>query len=487
MSSFYGFEIASKSLYVNQKAMNLIAHNIANANTEGYTRQRLQLESIVPSEYSMSSSAGGVQVGGGVKVAGIEQIRNGFLDTQYRRELKKQSEFDIKRSKLEYIEDVFSEPSEFGLTKTISDLFNSFEELNKNAESEQVRVMVRQNAIKMTETFKQISEKITDLQQEENMQIKNIVNEINDSAFKIRNLNEKIFNFEISGESANDLRDQRNILVDNLSSLIGVKAYETQEGTYRVDINGVSLVDHVRGSDMEVQSTKFNSYTNEFFYEAYWADGQNPVTGIQGELKGRIDIRDSTNNDNPGAVFYLEELNLLAKTIVEKFNEINTMGYTLPYGIEPSKTLINFFDAAKLNANNISISDELHENVANIAASSELVEGLLNWGNNENSIKFTELRENKGLVTDGKLIGNIEGFTNRIITEIAIDTSSIVRMTESQKVLTAHLQKQRLSLSEVSIDEEMTNMIKYQHSYAAAAKLMNVMDEMIETLIQIAR
>ncbi|NLI60459.1 MAG: flagellar hook-associated protein FlgK, partial [Clostridiales bacterium] len=252
-STFYGLEIARKGLFISQKGLDVTGHNIANANTPGYTRQRLVTSSVEPgvaSDGIFTYTSKG-QVGAGVTIQELSQIRDKFIDMQFRRENTKLGEWSAKTEAFQYIEDVFREPSDAGLNAVLADFFSDIQEMAKNPESKEIRALVRQDAIKLTETLHHYYDQMIQLQSEQDTAINITVNEINDIVKNIRDLNEQIFRFEIGGEKANDLRDQRNLLVDRMSSLIKIDYYETPDGRFRIDINGMSLVNHTQYQAIE--------------------------------------------------------------------------------------------------------------------------------------------------------------------------------------------------------------------------------------------
>ena len=491
-STFYGLEIARKGLHISQKGLDVTGHNIANANTPGYTRQRLVTSSIEPSAYSSGlftyTSKG--QVGGGVTIQELTQVRDKFIDMQFRRENTKLGEWTAKTDALRYIEDVFREPSDAGLNAVLADFFSDLQELSKNPESKEIRALVRQDAIKLTETLHHYYDQLIQLQGEQDTAIDITVNEINDIIRSIRDLNEQIFKFEIGGERANDLRDKRNLLVDQLSNLIKIDYYETPDGRFRIDINGMPLVDHVHYQTIETVKDVDNPAGEglDKLYSIKWSGTNMEVAINGGKLKGYLDIRDGKTPDRMGIPYFIEQLNKFAETLVTEFNAIHNRGYTLPEGNEPSKTGIDFFAATdkdgnpiKITAKNIRLSQEILDSVYNIAASAQQVD--LNDpnkpGDNEIVLELAGLRNRK----DIPVVGNFEDFTKMIIANLAVESSHSQKMLEGQELLTDSLDITRLSISGVSLDEEMTMIIQYQHAYSAAARAITAMDEALEILI----
>lgn len=510
-STFYGLQIARTGVFVSQKGLEVTGHNIANANTPGYTRQRLITSSIEGGmNYGIFTYTSKGQVGGGVDIQELTQIRDAFLDMQYRRESGTWGEWTVKTDALQYIEGVFREPSEAGINAVLADLFEDLHELSKNPESKEIRTLVRQDAIKLTETLRHYYNQLVALQEEQDTAIKLTIDEINDIVKSIRDLNEQIFKYEAGGERANDLRDKRNLLIDELSTLIRVDYYEDPNGRFRIDLNGMPLVDHLSYRTLTVTKSKDNPVEGEAnLYSIKWAgtDIELNLSDIRGgKLKGYLEMRDGDGDkvNSLGIPYFVKKLNEFTKNIADAFNYIHSQGYTLPYGDNESRTGINFFtdDAdgiENITAKNITVSKDIMESVYNIAASSKPVyddptqiddestetgNEPTGRGNNEIALQLADLR-NKAIIKlkDGREIEGLENTIKSIIADLAVEASHSSKMKEGQEILKYNLETQRLSVSGVSIDEEMTNLIQYQHAYSAAARMITAIDQALDILI----
>src|SRR5690554_6898121 len=147
MSTFYGLEIARKGLYVNQANLEVTAHNIANANTKGYSRQQVVQKSIEAiNAWGLVTSYGGYAIGGGVDIQQVRQIRDAYLDMQYRKESTELGEWEVKRDMLAYIEAIFNEPSDSGISTVLNEFFNALQALSLNPKDPTTRATVQQRA-----------------------------------------------------------------------------------------------------------------------------------------------------------------------------------------------------------------------------------------------------------------------------------------------------------------------------------------------------
>jgi flagellar hook-associated protein 1 FlgK len=478
MGSFSLLHVAKTGLFTSQKALEVTGHNIANANTEGYSRQRLEL-SAIPGISSVECSSGQ-----GVHTEDLVQIRDRFLDYHYRSENSSSGELDTKMQALEYVEGVLGEPSDFGTGASMSNLFNSMEQLGSEPHDLSLRETVVQNAVKLTDAFRTVSSALGDYLGKIDDNIAMVAQEINRVGEQILGLNETIHQYEMSGANANDLRDQRNLLVDSLSGKAPVEVSETEFGDFRIFMGSNPFINNQEMNSLVVKPTLDTPYRDDQLNQLYWEGNDSPVDMGGGELGGLFSVRDGATEENQGIPYYMDQLDLLAQAVIQRFNEVNNQGYTLPVDGNESRQNVDFFDPDLTTAASIRVSSALLESGGNIAAATEEV-GEFNWGNNGNLTLLSGIREEKDISVDGRSVGNMESFYQSIVSDLAINTSYYKNRSESQRELTEHIESQKLSVSEVSIDEEMANMVQYQQSYNAAAKLIAVVDEMLNTLINV--
>ncbi|WP_026486332.1 flagellar hook-associated protein FlgK [Caldanaerobius polysaccharolyticus] len=484
-SLFYGFEIAKTGLFVSQKALDVTGHNVANVNTPGYSRQQVVLEANAPNPYfNMNTAYGSGQIGSGVSVQDISRVRDVFLDMQYRNENKGLGEWQAKSDVLSAVEYIFNEPSDTGIKTVIGQFFDSLQELSKNPESLDARALVRQRAVALADTINHMYSQLEDQQNQLKSQIQATVDQINTYARQIRDLNQQIYKFELSGDKANDLRDKRDYIVDQLSKLVNVKAYETGNGHYRVDIGGRPLVDHI--TDYEVSYKPDGANLSDVF--TWSIDGQ-AVDVESGTLKGMYDM---AYDNKQGIPYYKNKLDEFAYTFATKFNEIHRNGY----GLDGS-TGEDFFkiDTALYNdasyegySKVFAVSDEIQDptdGLNKIAAAKKDDPSLpVDTGDNRNVIDLINLRYDPTVFGAGNQNkGTVDDYINSLISGLGVDSQQAKRMAENQTALTQQVDSLRQQVSGVSLDEEMTNMIKFQHSYQAAARMITAIDQMLDTLI----
>ncbi|MDN5314253.1 MAG: flagellar hook-associated protein 1 [Clostridiales bacterium] len=495
MSTFYGLEIARKGMSVSQKAIDVTGHNIANANTTGYTRQRLAISAIEPGAgtYRFGLSAAG-NVGAGAKIITVEQVRSGFLDRQFRRENTQLNYWNERADGLAYVESLFDELSETGITAAITDFTDSIQEVSKDPVNKEYRTNMLQNALKMTETFNHYFQQLNSKQSELNVQVEVKTNQINDLAQSIADLNVQIARYELSGQKANDLHDKRNVYLDELSGIVDISYTTNSENQLQISIGGQMLVDHAGVNKLQAVSTPISPLPDPptglptDMFEVQWADGAAagaPVDIAGGSLKSLLDLRDGNTSDNMGIPWVVDQLNHFARNLASEFNAVHQQGWTMPIG-SASETGVSFFDILggdydNITAANFAVDNVIKEDVYKIAASgAEIEANMYEQGNNENAKDMIAMFDRNDI---GNGIGSFNSFMKSLIGFMAVEISHTNKMQESQEVMQSSVDTQRMSLSGVSLDEEMTNMIKYQHSYSAAARAVTAIDEMLDVLI----
>ncbi len=487
-SLFYGLEIAKSGLYASQYALNVTGHNIANADTEGYTRQRL--------DATAKDYAKGVQllattelayIGQGVSIDSVTQIRDSFLDKQFRDESSEAGYWSKLTTGMEDLEIMFDELSDSSISNTLIDFFGSFQDLSNNPTDYEVRVEVMSKGLQLTSTLNYYYEKLEAQQKVYDESVSTLVAQVNQIAENISKLNKNIRLFETSGEKANDLRDQRNILIDELSSIIDIEYSETDANGLVIQIDGRDLVSNTTVNELSVTQTSMNNITGTSdLNQVVWASDSASVAINSGQLKGILQLRDGNSQDAYGVPYLANELNKLASALVSEVNAVHTQGYSIPCteNGDVSTTGINFFDdlggATPITAGNINLSSEILLTANNIAASDALVSDVtLQHGNNINALALVDLF-NSGSIPG---IESFQGFLTSTVSNLGIAVEYDKNMQEMQAEMLANKENSRLSISGVSVDEELTNLVKYQHAYSAASRVITTIDEMLDKLI----
>ncbi|MGG4041384.1 flagellar hook-associated protein FlgK [Bacillus smithii] len=551
-STFHGLEVAKRGMMAQQTALYTTSQNIANANTPGYSRQRVNFVQTEPyPAASMNRPQIPGQMGTGVEAGSIERVREQFLDVQYRNENNKLGYWDSRSTALSRLEDVFAEPSDTdGLSAVMNEFWQSLQDLSVNPENEGARSVVLQRAQGVVDTFHYLSNSISDIQGDLGSQISVGIKDVNSILKQIAELNQQIGEVEPSGYLPNDLYDERDRLVDQLSSYLNVKvekmpsggnALDIAEGQYKItllDANGNSIATLVDGSQFNQLgfSTEDGKYTSVVSgpiknIEVYTTPNDpsqtesDPVVGnevasidfytsgnvnfSQGKLRGLMEsygYQTSTDADgNPiVAGIYPEmqdKLDQLAYTFGTLFNTVQKLGFDLE-GNPASKDFFTNLSTIENAASNIQLNSDLQ--TKDIAASSNGLPGdgknAINLGNIfsmdlSKDITLEGVKNSDGtpvILSVGKDPGDIDvpittstinSFYEGIIGGLGVASQQAQRLSNNSSSLVQSADERRQSVSSVSLDEEMTNLIKFQHAYNAAARNITVMDEMLDKVI----
>lgn len=461
----FGFNSAVRGLLASQRALYTTNHNIDNANTRGYSRQQIEQRATSPFKLP-----GVGFLGSGTEVYNVERIRDSFVDLKYWNETAPKGEWELKRNTLNEIEKLMGEPSNNSFRKYMDDFYKSLDEMSKNPSDIAFREPVRENAIAFSKHIQETAKRLQDMQKETEYTIEMKIKHVNSLSSQIAGLNRQIYSQELDGRQANDLRDRRELLVDELSNIVNVKVNESSEGKYDVSINGISIVDHL--------------YTNKIYFdkekegEIFWENG-SPVNLRSGELKGlqEMYIGDGQNNSYRGIPYYMEQLNEFAKGFADKFNELHKEGY----GLGSSNKAGDFFtyDINSISAT-FTLDKSIIDDIKNIAAA--VKEGGLSEDNG-NLMALIKQRESKTFFEGSVSQGTPDDFIKSMLSSMAVDSLQAKRLYGTQELIQKNIETKRSSISGVDLNEEMADMVRFQHVYVASSKMITTMDTIIDITV----
>ncbi len=305
-STFFGLNIGKTGLYAYKAAMDTTAHNIANTETEGYTRQVMHQQAA--KALRMNSTYG--MAGSGVDITGVNQLRDEYYDIKFWTNNTIAGEYTSKTHYMTEIENYFNEVSVDGYTTTFNSMYDSLQELSKNPSSLNVRTQMVNFGKTLTEFFNSLSENMKSIQKDCNFEIRNRVDQINSTAQQIAALTKQINTLEVNGGTANDLRDQRALLVDELSEVARVSVTEKSVGeagngvtSYIVKIDNATLVDTGNYNTLKAVPREVRQNQNDVdgLYDIVWQNGQTFNTNsptLGGALQSLFEVRDGNNLHN---------------------------------------------------------------------------------------------------------------------------------------------------------------------------------------------
>ncbi len=598
-STFFGLTIGTSGLFAAKTGLNTTAHNVANIETTGYTRQTVSQRA--DTAISTSNSYG--MLGTGVKVKSIDQTRSDYYDVKYRSTNSESGLYSERYYFMKEVEGYLNEIELEGFTTSFDNMYNSLQELSKDASSLTVRTQVANYAQSMCDYFNSLYTNLQSIQDECNYEVKNQVQKVNSLANQIATLTKQINTVEVGGEKANDLRDQRNNLVDELSNIINVTVTERSIGdnglnAFVVKIDGNTLVDTYEVNELicKPREYKSNMCDMDGLYDIYWGNGDElhaSSATMSGSLKALFEVRDGNNyedltgsadeiiagetqitvnapniqnvadlniptsgtltigngdytydsfeikmNDDgeytyvfsltesarknyeegtsvavgshvdyKGIPYYMAQLNQFIRTFAEKFNAVHRSGQDLNGDVDisffaasnkvtgeeyslgsfnntadtdiasvTSDTTDNTVSYYLLTAENFKVSDKIISDPSLIATTTSIVDGV---SANDVTEKLIDLKTDVSMFKQG----DPASFLQTLVAEIGIDTKSAGDTTKSQENILKSVSNQRLSVSGVDKDEEAMALVRYQEAYSLSAKVISVMQEIYDKLI----
>ncbi len=455
--------MGTKALAVQQKGIYVTGNNIANVNTPGYSRQRL----ITSNDVSLSTSIG--PVGSGVKANEIERVYQRFLGAQINNETQSLGQWEAHKDSLERVEMIFDESGGYGLNQVMSEFWNAWQDLTNNPSGSVERTVLLAKSEMLAATFSKNYEALQIVQGDIDAYIEGAVEEINRLSENLVDLNQKIIQMESTGYTANEYRDQRDVVLKELSELIDIDSFEDASGSVTVSVGSGQVI--VEGAHSYTLSTQPNAFG---LLDVTWLDGSGNTMIItndisKGKLKGWLDARDI---DIDG---HMNNLDALAQTLMGEVNTLHIAGYGLD-GSTSNDFFTGAATAAGIQVNPLIAADT---NLIAAAAGFNLVPGD-KPGDNGNAIAIANLQQAQTMNGNTATFG---AYYDSLVSDAGLGAQQSGLYYDHQSQMVLQLENYRESISGVSIDEETVNLIKYQNAYQAAAKLINTADEMMETVL----
>lgn len=478
---FMGLNTGVSGLISAKKGLYVATHNIDNSPRAGYSRQLMTQEAT-----SALRLPGIGYIGTGTEITDVTRARNFFVDTKYWKESGGLGEWQVKSTNINEIEKIMGEPSETSFREYMDNFYDSLNDMTKNPGDMSYRQPVLENAVSFTKHLNETSKRLEKARIDAEKELKLGVDKVNQIASQVSHLNHQIYMKEIDGHSANDLRDTREMLVDELSGIVNIKVSESPDGKYDISIAGNTLVQHTYVAEIHLNRIDKDDAGEDVLYpkmELKWHNGAD-VRFDSGEIKGFMDIINGNGEDNQykGIPYYEEKLAYFAQEYANGFNEQYKKGYDL-YG-ESGQDFFQY-DEKLGAATTIKVNQEILDDIKKLAASSitDGTEGNLNIENNDNIIKLIELRDDKNFFQGSKGTGTPDDYIKSMLSSMGVDGRQSTRFLETQKLLQKNLYARRQSISGVNINEEVSNVIKYQKVYVASAKIITTMDTLLDLTV----
>ncbi len=474
LNFFASLGLGVRSMQAQRAGIETAGQNLANVNNPAYARQRV----ILQTSEAVQTAVG--WQGTGVDATAIVQLRDALVDRQIQAESSVEGFLEAQQQALQYAQSSLGEEidrradgaagsaaaggasGQAGLAVSLSDFFNSFQSLATSPSSTTERQTVLTRAATLVSRFNQVDGRLQALQDNLEQGVQQDVGDVNRFLDSIAQLNDRIVQSEFSGATANDLRDTRQEQVEQLSRLVNVEVTSQPNGSVNLSVGGELLVS---GRDVLDSIETYDAGAGRMMIRT--TAGATPLNLTSGSLQGQIAVRD-------GAVAQLrEEINTVAAQLIEKTNAVHRAGFGLQ-----GTTGADLFEGT--NAADIRLNAALADNPGLIQASG--VAGAA--GDNQVALALAQIAAQK--IPE---LGN-QTFSdryNQIVAEVGLSLSSTNGRITDQQLVQNMLLRQRDSVSGVSLDEEMTDLVKYQKAFEASARVITTIDEMLDTVLGLKR
>ena len=535
-NTFFGLTIASSGLGASGIAINTAAHNISNVNTKGYTKQQTVQEAS--SAIRVYTNYG--TVGTGVSVTEIKQLRSSYYDTKYWNNNSVCGNYSTLESYTTLIEDYLDEFNLDGFTTEYKNLFEAVNALTKDPHSVVARNQLVNYSQSISEFFNTMTTNLNSVQRQADDEVKSTANAINTVAQEIASLNKQINTIEVNGGAANDLRDARALLIDELSGYINTTVKETEVGNgvteFCVYVDGYSLVDGYDYNQIvctpRETGDKRNASDINGLVELSWNNGMEfnmYRSSLSGSLKAAIDVRDGCNDcyevvglkdadgnflkdangkvvdvqdlteteyeqykaqgytkeltvyvdqyrnsDYKGVPYYQSQLNEFVRAITSEFNAIIAKGDR--NGEPPIDFFTSKYGEEYISAASVTVNPDIIRDVSLLPYSFDDAQGA---ANSDMADALYALKE-KDTINNGTFLEYLQS----MVSVAYIDTARAKRFASNYNNIKDTINNQRLSVGGVDEDEEAVDMVKFKEAYSLASKVVSVMQEIYDKLIQ---
>lgn len=446
MGTFDSLNIGTSALYAQRRAIDVAGQNIANVNTAGYSRQRAEMVAesgpVVPAKFSRYEGTGL-----GVRSVDVLRIRDQFLEGRAHQEQGTQAYLGTVQTTLSRIETAYGEPSDTGLAAQLGDFWAGWDDVGLNPGDPSARAQLLEQAATLTTTFRQLDTGLTSLGDAAVQQLGALVKDVNAVAARIAELNGTIRSATASGLSANGLMDQRDTLALQLAQQVGATVRTGDDGSLDVYVGAMAIVRSAAVEELAVDIGPGPTYTAR----VAWADDGLTAT-VGGEAKGLLE---TTNVLVPAQ---RAELAAVAQALHDDVNALHATGFD-----QNGAAGVPFFQIGPAG---------IEVNPA-VAADTRLVAASGVAGAVDGSIARL-MAEQQGP----------DALYRELVVRVGVSTQGVNRRVEVQAAVVEQLDAARDSEAGVNLDEEMTNLVAFQHAYSAAARFVTVVDDLLDTLIR---
>lgn len=474
--------IARSALVSHQTALQTISQNIANAETPGYSRQEAVLTANTPLRLPYGN------VGTGVNVATIVRKRDSLLDDAFRAANGQSGDAGMRRDLLQQLEAVFGEPSDAGMSNALDQFWNAWSDLSAQPGSLAARAVVQQRGRQLGQLFNGYDTQLTTLRTGTLDRLGSTVDRISALASQVADLNVRIVGAESGGDNAGDLRDLRDLKIDELSKLTGARTLQQPDGSVSVLIGNSTLVDGATAEpvslELETPAPPPATPLTDRTVRVRLGSPPDRLFPLAGELGALVTV---LNTEIPAV---RNRLDAMAAQLVTAVNTAHSGGFTFNGSAIPGVAAGNFFDPGTI-ANPVRAATlQLHSTIladpskiaasgnANAPTDNTVAQALSALRTTENTVTFTT-------PTGATESNSFLGFFRGLVTQVGLQTASATDEATVASTLADQADLRRQAVSGVSTDEELVKMLRVQQSFQAAAKMIKVAEEMLDTLVNL--
>lgn len=493
-STFFGLETAKSGILASQKAMDIIANNVANVGVTGYTRQRVDLVSVSVSTSSTRYATNPTNVAGaGVNVVGVSQVRDAYLDKRYRDEYCDVGYYDSVASILSEVQTTLSEIEPSTLTSALTTLENAWSNLQSDSTSSVTASSILSASTTLTQVFTQVSTKLSNLWQQQKSDLSTNVETVNSLLMQIANYNSTIKNevtLSYDGDCTtygpNELLDQRNVLIDELSQYADISVNNSSDGTVTITMG---TDNHVVVENDTYDSLLLSDGGSDMTVNLNWLSTGDETGISSGILQGSMEmlngrgiaatVSEGETFDN-GILYYMDKIDAFASAVAKAFNnvipEVDSSGnLTGTY-----KQLFSFSGDGEETAANLTVSSNWSEDATYI------ITDIHPTGEGEDDTTF--VTNVLSLFTADNDFGEYTGTFDDYITfyttsQLGTDITYNNNCLDASSDIADSILTEISSVSGVTLDEEGVNMTLWTNAYNAMSRVLTAMDEMLDTLI----
>ena len=467
--------LGGDSLANSRVGVDVTGHNIANAQTPGFSRQRVDIETKHPAEY------GRHMMGQGARVASVNRSHDKFIEGQLRKEMQQNSRENGESEGLSRLETIFSPEMTSTVRDRMTNFFNAVREFSNFPEEPAVRINLVESANAFAQSMNETHQGVRHVQNDINSEISNLVSKANQYISEIGQLGQTIKELEISKETkVNDLEDRRDTCIRELSKLIDVQTYRDGDDNITVrGSGGVLLVDRNRPSTIEIKrDARLGSYETIHVKDSF-GQFETDITRQmkQGRISGLLTVRDEH------AQRVRDQVNTMASSFGGEFNRLHKMGFGLDeYSDKNGRLFFEGVENSEEPAETIRVSTLLQSDPSAVSGAMSAYAS----GDNVIANKFVKIFY-EPIVFDGAQNVSLGQHYDNVVAKLGIDAKHMKEASKASDIVVAQIEAQKESISGVSLDEEAANLLKYQHLFSASSRIITTADDMFRTVLELKR